>query len=362
MTESALSRQTAERLIETATAAPSMHNSQPWRFVARLADRVIEIYADPTRTLRQGDPRGRGVHIACGSALFNLRLAIAQAGSEPVARLLPSPRNPLLLASVRLAGPYRPRPAERDLHAAIRHHSSCRGPANGHPVPRAVLAALQEAAALEGATLRLLDQADALRVLRRTPTAGPGLRADPGYPAQLAAWTAGVRLRTATPRAAGHGHPGGRLVKGEPVWPEGRRLAPVVSEGTPLLAVISTSTGDRASWLRAGQATQRVLLLAAHRGLHATPLTPVLEEHDATLGTEHYLNGEYPAMIVRLGSGRPGQATRRPVAQVLRVVPPVIVRQSAGLAHTTDPAQDKSPGEGPPPALPPGDRQLMTSK
>jgi nitroreductase len=120
MMEVTLRRRTAERLIEAAIAAPSVHNSQPWRFVAWPADRVIEIYADPARTLRRGDPRGRAVHIACGSALFNLRLAIAQADYEPVARLLPSRRDPLLLASVRLAGPYRPRPAERDLYAAIR--------------------------------------------------------------------------------------------------------------------------------------------------------------------------------------------------------------------------------------------------
>src|SRR2546430_15982767 len=101
MMEDALTRQTAERLIEAAVAAPSIHNSQPWQFVARPGDGVIEIYADPARTLRRGDPHGRAVHIACGSALFNLRLAIARAGHQPVARLPPSPRDPPLLPSAR---------------------------------------------------------------------------------------------------------------------------------------------------------------------------------------------------------------------------------------------------------------------
>src|SRR5262249_18542107 len=204
MMDDTLTRQTAERLIEAAIAAPSVHNSQPWQFVARPAGRVIEIYADPARTLRRGDPHGRAVHIACGSALFNLRLAIARAGYEPVARLLPSARDPLLLASVRLAGPYPPRPAERDLYAAIRLLR--RGPFTRRP-SRGVLAALKEAAAVEGASLRELGQADELRIRR------------------------------------------------------GRAAGPVV--------VISTGVGDRAGWLRAGQAAQHVLLLATHHGVQA---------------------------------------------------------------------------------------------
>jgi len=247
MMEDALTRETAEQLIEAATAAPSIHNSQPWQFVARPADRVIEVYADPARTLLRGDPRGRAVHIACGSALFNLRLAIARAGSEPVARLLPSPRDPLLLASVRLAGPYRPRPAECDLYAAI-HQPIGRAPRTGRPPPD-VLLALKEAAALEGASLR---------------------------------------------------------------------------ESGPRLAVVSTSADDRASWLRAGQAAQHVLLLAAHHGVRAALLSPAPEPPGATAYAETVLGGEHPAVILQFGSGHRRPATaHRPVAEVLRVLSPV---------------------------------------
>ena len=292
MLEGALTRRTAERLIETATAAPSVHNSQPWRFVARLADRVMEIYADPTRTLRRGDPRGRAVHIACGSALFNLRLAVAQAGCEPVARLLPSRPDPLLLASVRLAGPYRPRPAERDLYAAI-HRPVGRKPLTGHSPPRGLLLALREAAALEGASLRQLDQADVLPGIRGRPIQAPAQRTTDGAQA----------MRDFSP------------------GPDGYPVPPSMFDAGAQLVVVSTSADDRASWLRAGQAAQRVLLLAAHRGLPAVPVSPVPEVPGAPAHGEPAFGGEHPAMILRLGCGQQWPvATRRPIAQVLRVV------------------------------------------
>jgi hypothetical protein len=301
MMDDTLTRQTAERLIEAAIAAPSVHNSQPWQFVARPADRVIEIYADPARTLRRGDPHGRAVHIACGSALFNLRLAIAQAGYEPVARLLPSPRDPLLLASVRLAGPYRPRPAERDLYAAI-HQPIGRGPLTGQPPP-GVLLALKEAATLEGASLRELGQVDALRILRACAAADPDLQ-----------------------RAAGTGVIGRLLPMRDFSSPPGGRPASPAGEPGPRLAVVSTSAGDRASWLRAGQAAQRVLLLAAHHGVRADLLSPAPEAPAAPAHPETVLAGEHPAVILQFGSGhmRPAPA-RRPVAQVLRVLSPAAV-------------------------------------
>jgi nitroreductase len=278
MTDRALSPRTAEKLVEIATAAPSTHNSQPWRFVARPAEAVIEIYADPARTLRDGDPHGRAVHIACGAALFNLRLAVAMSGNEPVTRLLPRPHNPLLLACVRLAGHHRARPAERDLYGVIGRRGAHQ-PSGHHLVPRRVLAELAEAATTEGAALRVLAESDVMRVLRLTAV-DHQLRSDPRRTAGLARWP---------------GPPGTQL------------------------AVICTRSDDRASWLRAGQAMQHVLLLGAHRGLRASPLTPVLT---GAARFDSAFAGEYPEMLLRLGYGPPAELTsRRPVWQTLHVMP-----------------------------------------
>src|SRR5208282_1539113 len=97
-------RRLLHELLRAAVAAPSLHNTQPWRFRVRDSGSVIELLADPARMLPAADPGGRAAHIACGAALFNLRMAAAVAGLRPDIALLPDPARPLLVAEVRLAG------------------------------------------------------------------------------------------------------------------------------------------------------------------------------------------------------------------------------------------------------------------
>ena len=96
--------QLVQDLVAAAVLAPSMHNTQPWRFRFEPGRQTIELHADPARMLRFGDPDGRAVHIACGAALLNLRLAAVVAGREPLVQLIPAVTQRLLLATVRLAG------------------------------------------------------------------------------------------------------------------------------------------------------------------------------------------------------------------------------------------------------------------
>ena len=62
------------RAAETARLAPSIHNTQPWRWVVR-GDR-LELFAVAARQLREQDPDGRPMRLSCGAALHHARVAL----------------------------------------------------------------------------------------------------------------------------------------------------------------------------------------------------------------------------------------------------------------------------------------------
>lgn len=314
-----LPRPVIEQLVRAAAAAPSMHNTQPWRFRVRDEGRVIELLADPRRQLPRTDPDGRAVHIACGAALFNLRLAAAVAGREAVARLLPDPASPLLLARVRFGGPYRAGQSERELSAAIGRRHTNRQPFSDRLVPSGVLAGLAAAAKLEGAILHFPGRGEAARLLHLAGDAELSQLADPAYRAELARWAGGQRGRDGIPATALGPVPAGSVAPVRDFTPWRPAAAGTARfEASPQLAVLSVRHGGRAGWLRAGQALQRVLLTATAAGVATSPITSPLETGDQWLVRDPRSGIERPQMIVRLGYGPPVPAApRRPVGDIL---------------------------------------------
>ena len=112
-------------LIATAARAPSVHNTQPWRF--RVGEYAIDLHADVRRKLRM-DPLGRELLISCGAALFGLRLAVRSLGYLPVVELLPDPAQLRLLARVRLGAASPMTARERRMLDALPHRHTHRGP------------------------------------------------------------------------------------------------------------------------------------------------------------------------------------------------------------------------------------------
>jgi hypothetical protein len=92
-----------------------------------------------------------------------------------------------------------------------------------------------------------------------------------------------------------------------------------VFENDPTLAVLTTAHDDRAGWVAAGQALQRVLLVATVEGLVATYANQPLEapalrwlvrDPDQPIG--------FPQMLFRIGYAPAAPATpRRPVEDVI---------------------------------------------
>ncbi|MQY01976.1 hypothetical protein [Actinomadura macrotermitis] len=144
----------AERLVVAGTIGPAIHDVHAWRF--KVVSGAIEVHADPARFQAPHDPAGRGLHLSCGAALVNLRLAAALLGRGAVVRLLPDPSRPTVLAAVRLAGRHRVSRSERLLYAATLRPFPPRMTAAGDAPPLPVVNELAEAARLEGATLHRL--------------------------------------------------------------------------------------------------------------------------------------------------------------------------------------------------------------
>jgi len=307
------------RLVEAAGAAPSIHNTQPWRF--RVTDELIEVHGDPDRMLWVADPRGRALHLSCGAALFNLRLAIRMLGAKPLVWPLPDPvGQPTLLACVELE-PGRPAASqERTMFDTIWQRHTSRAPFCEVPVPESVRLRLEQEAAHEFAVLRMLNAGDARTALDLAAAAGQQLAADFSHRVELGQWIATEGDDGIPGDALGY-----RPVAGQaPVRDFGYAPAATVRpvgryERQPQLAVLATP-GDRpGDWLRAGQALERVLLAAACVGLATSLLYQQVELHDVAGRDGKWWPGpEWPQIIIRLGYGPTGTGSpRRGVDDVL---------------------------------------------
>lgn len=300
-------------LVVDAVTAPSMHNAQPWKFVHRSGSRSLALYGDPDRTLPHGDPEHRALHLGCGAALFNLRVAAIHNGWTADARLLPDPDDPWYLADVRLDRADVVDHGPADLYPAVRRRHTSRFPFSDEQISEPILDGLCSAALLEGCRLITPGawHADAVRELVHDAEfleAG-----NEAVRAEIATWTRtgrtgegpateGIPADALGPRQYGVSSP----VRD---FDAPRRVADravAIFEKHPQIALLGTVEDAPADWLRAGQAMQRVLLQATLDGLATSLMSQPLEwpelrssvrDPSSAIGFVH--------MVFRFGCGPP---------------------------------------------------------
>jgi hypothetical protein len=327
-TEASSPEEISRFVVEAAVHAPSVNNTQPWWF--STGDREVSVHADVERRLQVADPDGREMMISCGAALFTARVALRYLGFVPRVRVLPDPDLPNLVARIGFGDEQtKPVDYERELCAAIPRRRTHRGGFDAEPLPAGLISALRDEASREKATLRIMaDEGQRGALAAVVEAADYALRLDPARMREQSRWAPppGSPRRDGVPPTAYPAKP----EHTEPSFPSrdfahghGWGLPPAGTGAVPrsagVVAVLTTAADRPDDWVNAGQALQRVLLLASSCGaaaaLHSQPLevTELRGFISAVL-----CDGACPQMVVRLGTtGQASVSVRRSVDEVL---------------------------------------------
>src|SRR5579859_7444285 len=275
MSEPMTAEEITRYVVARAIWAPSVHNTQPWRFTTD-GEPQLSLRADTGRRLTVADPDGREMMISCGAALFGVRLALRSLGYVPRTCVLPDPAQPELVAQVSWSERAAADEFERRLAGHLLTRRTHRGAFDPEPLPPGLLAALRAGAAREGTALRIVaDDGRRAALAAAVENAESELRLNGERLRELARWTPapGSACRDGVPATA---YPA-RAERTEPHFP-GRDFARGHGWGVPPLsaagsrraagvAALLTTTADcPADWVNAGQALQRILLTASTAG------------------------------------------------------------------------------------------------
>ena len=316
-----LSMEQIDVLLGAAVAAPSMHNTQPWRF--EVNGTVIDVFLDGSRALPAEDPSGRAMRIAAGAAVFNLRCAAASLELGSWFGLTPNSSEPDLVARIVIEDAQDVDPVLKQLfHQVARRHTS-RLPARPAPPAAESRNVLVRAALSEGAELTWLPKASADQLTAIILDVDLREIGDWKRTAERARWVGGDRSTAdgvpssvLGPRAAVYPAPVRDLGTG----PADRSRPIAQFETDAALAVLSTEQDGPVDQLMAGLALEHVLLAATRDGLTASFLNQPLEFDDIRTRVQ-LLTGKpgFTHMVIRFAhTTQHAVSPRRPLADVVR--------------------------------------------
>ena len=271
---------TIQDAVWLACRAPSMHNSQPWHWVAQGS--TLHLFADLTRLMTAADPEGRQIYLSCGAVLDHLTVAMSAAGWHTSVQRLPDPHDPLHLAAI----DFLQVPQEEvtgglpGSRRAIVRRSTTGGPSTLRPVGRSSKCCFDRPSFL---TMSVFDIVldDARPSLADASRLTETIRAnDPSYAAELSWWTSSFASNDGVPQATVTSAAGSDQVDIKRTFPRpgAGHSAEHTGPDRSKIVVLSTHHEDaRLDVLRSGEALSAVLLECTVAGLATCTLTHMTE-------------------------------------------------------------------------------------
>lgn len=318
------SRKLLERVVGLALRAPSVHNTQPWRWRI-VGNETLELFADRTRRLPVADPDGRNLVISCGAALHHAHEAGRVLGLGVRVEQEPAPEGSDLLARIHLsAGRTFADASARIL--ALEQRCTDRRRFTSWPVPDTRVQKLAEAATGWGAyAIPITDVTARFRAELLMERAMTLQAADRRYTDEQAMWVEhsrfdGIPAHIAVPPASERHDERPNRFLSEMADPS----SPRVVESSDGLVAICTAHDDQVSWLQAGETLSALWLDATRGGLSIVPLSQVIEvpETRDALRQGVFAGMAWPQLLLRVGWQEIARTTlpptpRRPLAEVL---------------------------------------------
>jgi hypothetical protein len=311
--------------VQLACRAPSLHNSQPWHWVAE--DGTVQLYLDKDRVLYSTDHSGREALIGCGAALDHFRVAMAAAGWTANVDRFPNPNNPVLLAAIDFSPIEFVTEGHRRRADAILRRRTDRLPFAEPPDWDLVESQLRSA--VESDAVRLDVIADELRPeLAEASQLTESLRLyDSSYHAELSWWTGPFETREGIPHSSLVSAPESDRVDIGRNFPVTRSTDRRIGFGHDhaKVLVLSTYDNDRASVLQCGESLSAVLLNAAMAGLATCTLTHITElRASQDIVASLIEQTTTPQVLIRVGQipqidEVPPATPRRPIDEVIAV-------------------------------------------
>jgi nitroreductase len=311
-----------------ACRAPSLHNSQPWRWVKEGS--ALRLYADLTRVMIAADPEGRQMYLSCGAALDHFAVAMTAAGWHTSVQRFPDALEPYHVATMEFRRATEVTEDARARAAAIGKRRTDRRPFDG-PTGWPETETLLREAVIPYHVMFDIVLDHARPSLAQASRLTEAIRAnDPSYTAELNWWTASAATGEGVPQAALTSAAVSDRVDVKRRFPAAHDYhgSGDVRVDRSKIVVLSTHHEDaRLDVLRCGEALSALLLDCTVAGLatctltHMTELAPSREIIRGLTGQRGT-----PQLLIRIGQTSVTDeefvpTPRKPLADILEVRP-----------------------------------------